>query len=80
MEKQEAQNLPHGQIVTDGTLPYTVHRYENNPHDLWFWQTSKRTRHINKRHGGKCKCKRVYLGSKNIKPSGIDFLETLHIC
>jgi len=76
MNKEQAAKLKNGEFVTDGTSVYQLLESGNgNPHDLWFWKCNKSTRKVSTAHGGSVK--RVYLGSKNLEPSGLEFLESL---
>lgn len=75
MTIEEARKLKDCDYVTDGTRFYHLRIHDWNIHDLWFWHCKKGTKDLLQRVGGTVT--RVYLGSKNIKPDNLEFLNTL---
>lgn len=73
MKIEKARELKTDDYVIRGRWMYRVEISVSNEHDLWFWQVRKSDRQM-KTPGI---VNRVYLGSKNIEPSGVEFLEGL---
>jgi len=76
--REQAGRLKSNHFVTDGKKTYVVKRSGSTPHDLWFWICAPGTRTIDNQDGGRVR--RVYLGSKNVLPSNLQFLDTISLC
>ena len=75
-QKHINQNPNEARYYSDGEYIYTLSPTRNgNPHDLWFWRVNKKTHDIITANGGIVR--RIYLGSKNLEPSGLDWLGSI---
>jgi hypothetical protein len=75
MTVEQARQLKDHNYVYDSSRHYHLRIHHANKHDLWFWHCKKRSKDLIVRAGGIVT--RVYLGSRNIKPSNTEFLAQL---